>query len=93
MKNKALIILTALLPAHSAFAVGGLSAATRAVSDFNVWFYGFLGVACIGFLIYHVSMAMMEKESWNDVIMALGKVVLAGGIVLAGSWAWSLFGS
>ena len=45
------------------------------------------------FLIYKVVMALMDKETWGDVLAGLGKVALAGGVIVAAEWAWAIFGS
>lgn len=83
------LIFTLLFPSF-VFA-GGLDAATAQASSIKTWAYGFLGVIVFIYLIYHVGMAMAEKEQWVDVLMALGKVAVAGGILVGGQWAWSIF--
>jgi len=74
-------------------ASGGLGKATAAANEWKTWAYSFLGVVVFLYLMYHVVMALMDKETWNDVLMALGKVAAAGGVLLAGGWAWSIWGS
>lgn len=71
----------------------GLDEATNAVNEIKTWGYGFLGAVVFVYLIYKVVMALMEKETWGDVLAGLGKVVLAGGIIAAGEWGWAIFGS
>jgi len=78
---------------QQALAAGGLNKATKAVMDINSWLYVFLGVICISVLIYHIIMALMQKESWNEVLMAVGKVCVAGGVLGFANWAWSMFGA
>ncbi|EGR3963808.1 conjugal transfer protein, partial [Vibrio cholerae] len=34
-----------------------------------------------------------DKQSWNDVLMAIGKIAIAGGSILAAEFAWSIWGS
>jgi uncharacterized membrane protein len=72
---------------------GGLDEATKAVEEIKASAYTFLGVVVFLFLIYKVIMALMDKETWGDVLGALGKVALAGGILVAGEWAWQIFGT
>lgn len=72
---------------------GGLDDATDAINDLKVWLYGFLGTFAICYLVYHVIMAMMEKETWGDVMVAVAKVAAAGGVIVAGEWAWGLWGN
>ena len=83
------VVFTMLCP--SLVFAGGLDAATAQASAIKTWAYGFLGVIVFIYLIYHVVMAMAEKEQWVDVLMALGKVAVAGGILVGGAWAWSIF--
>lgn len=71
----------------------GLANATSAVTAIKTWAYGFLGVVVFVYLIYKVVMALMEKETWGDVLGGLGKVALAGGVIVAAEWAWAIFGS
>ena len=72
---------------------GGLDDATTAANEIKTWAYTFLGVVVFIFLIYKVVMALMEKETWGDVLAGLGKVALAGGVIVAAEWAWAIFGS
>ena len=86
----ATVALTTVFPA---LAAGGLDTATNAANDVKIWLYGFLGVVCFIYIMYYVMMAMGEKKQWIDVLMALGKVALAGGCLVGATWAWSLWGS
>jgi hypothetical protein len=52
-----------------------------------------LGAVCFVYLIYNVIMALAEKKQWGDVLMALGKVAVAGAVIVLGEWAWSIWGS
>jgi hypothetical protein len=72
---------------------GGLADATSAVNEIKTWGYSFLGAVVFVFLIYKVVMALLEKETWGDVLTGLGKVALAGGVIVAAEWAWAIFGS
>lgn len=72
---------------------GGLEDATSAVEEIKTWAYAFLGVVVFIYLIYKVAMTLMDKETWADVLSALGKVALAGGVIVLGEWAWAIFGS
>jgi hypothetical protein len=38
-------------------------------------------------------MAYMHRGGWGDVGMAVIYAVVAGGSILAGEWAWSVWGS
>lgn len=91
-------IATGIIGAFAAFSTfpalaGGLDDATDAAGELKTWGYTFLGVVVFVYLIYKVVMALMEKETWGDVLGALGKVACAGGVIVAGEWAWSIFGS
>jgi hypothetical protein len=97
MKNKKLLLaalmaatVTTALPAAAA---GGLQEATDAVDDFKVWFYGFLGVCCLIYTAYQISLALAEKKQWVDVMAAIGKVAAAGGSLTVATWAWRIWGS
>ncbi|KAB7715130.1 conjugal transfer protein [Plesiomonas shigelloides] len=70
---------------------GGLSAGTNALTDVKTWLYTFIGVAALVYLLYNILMAFMERKSWGDVGMALGYCALAGGALIGGEWALSLF--
>jgi len=72
---------------------GGLTEANTALTDIKVWAYSFLGIAVSVFMIYKVIMALMEKETWGDVLAALGKSAAAGGVLVAVTWAWGIFGT
>jgi hypothetical protein len=85
------VLMLTLLCAFPAFSAG-LEDATDAVNEIKDWAYIFLGAFIFVFLIYHVIMAMMDKETWADVMMALVKVAIAGGVIVAAEWAWAIFG-
>lgn len=72
---------------------GGLEAGTDQANDLKTWAYGFLGVAVFLYLMYLVIMALMDKRQWSDVLQGLGYVAAAGGILVAGAWAWSIWGT
>lgn len=88
-------LATAMLMAMSSpvLANGGFDTMTDTATDIKMGLYGLLGVGCFSYLMYHIIMAKMGKEQWSDVLMALGHVVLAGGSLVAVSWAWNIFGS
>jgi len=92
-KFKNLLLSAVLVLASSPLLAAGLEEATKAASDIKTWAYSFLGVTVFIFLIYKVVMALMEKETWGDVLAGLGKVALAGGVVVAAEWAWAIFSS
>ncbi len=71
----------------------GLDDATDAVDEIKTWAYTFLGTVVFVFIIYKVIMALMDKETWGDVLGGLGKVALAGGVIVAAEWAWAIWGS
>ncbi len=94
MNNKlrgALMLLSFLAP--PLMAAGGLDEGTQAVNDFRIWFYGFLGAGSLAYIGYNAGLAMFEKQQWNDVALAFGKVAVAGGSVIGADWAWSIWGS
>ncbi len=86
-------IAAALSVSNFALAAGGLAEATSEASSIKSWAYGLLGVGVFIYLIYNVVMAMADKKTWGDVISALMYVAAAGGILVAGEWAWSIWGS
>lgn len=71
----------------------GLDAATDEANEVKLWAYGFLGVLCFIYLIYLVVMTLLDKRQWGDVLQGVGYVALAGGIIVAGEWAWAIWGS
>lgn len=89
--NRFIFALFFSIVSSHAFA-GGLDDATTALTEIKTWLYGFLGVGAFVYLLYQLGMALMEKNSWADVGMALGKVAAAGGIIIAGEWAYSIWG-
>lgn len=90
---KLLTISLALSVSNLALAAGGLAEATDEANSIKTWAYGFLGVGVFLYLIYNVLMAMADKKSWGDVLTALAYVAGAGGILVAGAYAWSIWGS
>lgn len=71
----------------------GLEAGTTVMTTIKTWAYGALGVGAFIFLIYKVIQAMMDSIGWMQVVIALGWVALAGGILVAGETAWAVWGS
>lgn len=82
--------LLALL-STSAFAAGGLAAATTQVTDIKTWMYGILGAGVFVYFMYLVIMALFERKQWADVLVGLGYVALAGGSLVGAKWAWDIF--
>lgn len=76
-----------------AFAAAGLEEATNQISEIKTWAYAFLGIVVFVYLIYLVIMALLDKKQWADVLQGLMYVALAGGIIVGGEWAWSIWGS
>lgn len=74
-------------------AAGGLSEATDALDTFKTWLYGFLGVGVLVYMVWQVALAMLEKQQWGDVFVAVGKVACAGGSIALATWAWGIWGS
>jgi len=74
-------------------AAGGLAAATTQIEEIKPWAYGFLGVGVFVYLIYNVVMALLDRKQWADVLVAVGYVAIAGGIIVIGEWAWGIWGS
>ncbi|EPN0316289.1 TrbC/VirB2 family protein [Vibrio vulnificus] len=74
-----------------AFANGGFSKATDVAEDIKVELYAFLGVVVFIYLMYNVIMAKLGKQQWSDVLIALGHVALAGGVIAGATWAWNIF--
>lgn len=85
-------LLCIFLLSNTVFAQG-LNEATKAASEFQVWLYSFLGIVSIVYMIYQVILALAEKQQWSDVLFALFKVAVAGGSIVGGTWAWSIWGS
>lgn len=86
--------LVAAVTSSTAMAAGGgLTEASSAMTDIKVWAYSFLGICIFVYLIYLVVMALIDKMQWNEVAMGVGKVAACGGIILAGEWAWAIWGS
>ena len=71
----------------------GLDAGTSVITTIKTWAYSALGVAAFIYLIYKVAQAMMDTIGWMQVVIALGWVAFAGGIILAGETAWAIWGS
>ncbi|PCD85637.1 conjugal transfer protein [Vibrio mediterranei] len=82
-----------LLFSHPTFAAGGLPQATTFLSEITSWAYGFLGTATLLYCIYLVVMALLEKKQWGDVFIGMGKTAAAGGVIVAATYMWSIWGS
>lgn len=70
----------------------GLQAGTDMADEFRIWAYGFLGIAVVIYMLYKVFMALISKESWADVMQGLGYCAVAGGIMVAADFMWSIWG-
>lgn len=94
-KKYSLAAITVLMMfANTALAQsGGLEAATDKVDEIKTWAYGFLGVGVFCYMIYNVIMALLDRKQWADVLIALGYVAIAGGVIVAAEWAWAIWGS
>jgi hypothetical protein len=80
--------------ASSVYAAGGgLNSATTEATNIKTWLYGILGIGVFLYLMYLVIMALMDKKQWADVGMGLVYTAAAGGILVAGEWAWSIWGT
>lgn len=88
-----IVSLMAVFGVNYAMAAGGLQEATDQVGEIKTWAYGLLGVGVFVYLIYNVIMALLDKKQWADVLMALVYVAIAGGVIVGGEWAWSIWGS
>lgn len=71
----------------------GLEDASEAMDEFRTWAYGALAIACLIYMLYRVTMALLEKHSWGDVFQGLGYCAIAGGIMVAADFMWSIWGS
>lgn len=93
--------LKSFMPAFFAVAFGffilvepsyaGLQKANTALESIKTWAYGILGIGIFLYIMYHVVMALMNKGSWADVMMAVVYSAVAGGVLALGEWAWSIF--
>lgn len=90
---KALLVYSALGLCNYAMAAGGLNVGTTEANSWKTWLYGILGVICLIYLVWLCIQAMWEKKQWSDVGWGLVHVAACGGIVAAGTYAWSLWGS
>lgn len=71
----------------------GLQKADDALDEIKAWAYGILGIGIFLYIMYHVVMALMNKGSWADVVMAIVYSAVAGAVLVLGDWAWSIWGS
>lgn len=70
----------------------GLAKAETALSDIKTWVYSILGIGIFIYLMYNVIMALMNKTTWADVLMAVVYSAVAGGVIVLGEWAWGIWG-
>jgi len=85
--------LLAFTLSRPALAAGGLQEANNWVDEITTWAYAFLGSAVLLYCVYLVIMALLEKKQWGDVFVGMGKTAAAGGIIVAATYAWSIWGS
>jgi hypothetical protein len=87
------LLIAALLGVCEPAFAGGLSAATSGLSQFQIWFYSFVGVLALCYLTWKGVESFTDRAHWSDFAIAVGKVAVVGGVVVLGSWAWGLFAS
>lgn len=78
-------------PVFAAGGLGSLDKATNALQDILSWLKVFVVVASILYITYLVVMAIAEKKAWSDVMMGLVYCAIAGGVVMGGEWATTLW--
>lgn len=86
-----MVALCSLMFADPAFA--GLQKANTALEEIKTWAYTILGIGIFCYIMYHIVMALMNKGSWADVMMAVVYSAIAGASIALGEWAWSIWGS
>ncbi|WP_429500449.1 hypothetical protein ACQUFY_24580 (plasmid) [Robbsia andropogonis] len=85
-----LAILSVL--AGPSWAGGGLTAGTQAVSNFTLWFYGFVGVLAGSYLLWVGIQCWSNKADWiHDFGGAIAKTAAVGGSLVLAGWAFGLF--
>lgn len=77
--------------ANAVLAAGGLDSATSALEELKSWLFIAIGIAALIYLMYCIGMAFMEKKTWGEVGQSLAYCALAGGALVGGNWALSLF--
>lgn len=70
---------------------GGLESGQAAASNFQTWFFGFLGVVALIYLSWEGMQLWRHQSQWIDFGEAVAKVAAVGAVVGLGSWAWSVF--
>mgnify|MGYP000489017896 CR=1 FL=1 len=70
---------------------GGLDDGTDTVNEIKTWGYTFLGAVVFVFMMYKVGLALFDKIEWADVLSALAKVAMAGGVIGLVEFAWAIF--
>lgn len=92
MKKYWAYLLTLSAFAMPALAAGGLDEATNAIEDISDWLYKALGAGSSIVIAYYVLLVWMDKKQWVDVLGAITKVAIGGGILTLSAWAWSIWG-
>jgi hypothetical protein len=92
-KLKALFAAASVAVMSTPVFADGLSDATTEITAIQTWLYSILFVVSLVYMIYQIGLSMAEKQPWGDVIMAFGKVALAGASVVGATWAWSIWGT
>ena len=86
-----LFVFISLFSGIALAAGGGLSSASNWLTELKTWLFGFTGVAALVYMLYSMVMAFLERKTWGDVGVALIYCALAGGAVVAGTWALEMF--
>lgn len=92
---KSLLYLITMLSVFfmpEAFCAGGLDAGIQATSDLKSSAYKWLGVMAGGYIIFNILMAYLGRKGWGDVAMSVLYCAIAGGAILLGSYAWTIWG-
>lgn len=90
-KGRFSYVLVFLFSSNYAFAAGGLSAGTNALTEIKFWLFTIIGVGALCYLCYNIGMAFMERKSWGDVGMAGLYCSIAGGALVGGNWMLNIF--
>lgn len=88
-----LVLLSALFTINLAHAdlVGGLNTATTTTSNAVLAFYGLVGAAIVGWLLWEGLGLLQGRMDWKEFAVSCGKVALIGGIVILAPTLWNFF--